>query len=183
MWPDVLLLVVHSLDGEIGIQDIDGGFFEKFGSLLREHQDRALEEEYLPRTTSSSSVEKDRKDEEAEESLEDEQTLHDSDSEPEQTDKEQLISDAMGWNHSGYLGGNVGSAMSVSVTPLTGDVEKNLNLGREGCGAHCCPLKLCLCLVGDVDEHSLEHSECFPGCQEGCDAEKSPNVSQEYDSE
>nr|CAD7448440.1 unnamed protein product [Timema bartmani] len=49
------------------IQDIDGGFFEKFGSLLREHQDRALEEEYLPRTTSSSSVEKNIKDEEAEE--------------------------------------------------------------------------------------------------------------------
>nr|CAD7458182.1 unnamed protein product [Timema tahoe] len=90
------------------IQDIDGGFFEKFGSLLREHQDRALEEEYLPRTTSSSSVEKNIKDEEAEEeaapeSLEDERTLQDSDSEPEQTDKEQLISDAMGWNVSATL--------------------------------------------------------------------------------
>nr|CAD7430427.1 unnamed protein product [Timema monikensis] len=97
------VLLVRILTGcRFRIQDIDGGFFEKFGSLLREHQDRALEEEYLPRTTSSSSVEKDRKDEEAEEaapeSLEDEQTLHDSDSEPEQTDKEQLISDAMGWN-------------------------------------------------------------------------------------
>nr|CAD7590963.1 unnamed protein product [Timema genevievae] len=97
-----------SVADRVQIQDIDGGFFEKFGSLLREHQDRALEEEYLPRTTSSSSVEKNIKDEEAEEeaapeSLEDEQTLQDSDSEPEQTDKEQLISDAMGWNVSATL--------------------------------------------------------------------------------
>ncbi|XP_066997069.2 protein unc-13 homolog 4B isoform X2 [Anabrus simplex] len=100
--------LVGSNESCIGIQELDGGFFEKFGSLLKEQVDQATEEELHPK---ADLVEEG---EEAEELPADDDgegegegvnlrmaplpMPEDSDSEPEQIDKEQLITDAMGWN-------------------------------------------------------------------------------------
>lgn len=82
----------------IRIQAIDGGFFEKFGSLLRQRSERAeeLELESAHLVTDSSSL---RTIEEAENDSGTE-TLHDTDSEPEdqQSKQEELIQDCTGLN-------------------------------------------------------------------------------------
>lgn len=76
---------------------MDGGFFEKFGSLLKEQADQAAEDE---RTTDGG---KDGKESEENGGPEMEPLLEENDSEPEETDKEELISEAMGWNVSNYV--------------------------------------------------------------------------------
>lgn len=82
----------------IRIQAIDGGFFEKFGSLLRQRSERAeeLELESAHLVTDSSSL---RTIEEAENDSGTE-TLHDTDSEPEdqQSKQEELIQECTGLN-------------------------------------------------------------------------------------
>ncbi|XP_046996115.1 protein unc-13 homolog 4B isoform X1 [Schistocerca americana] len=100
------------------IQELDGGFFEKFGSLLKEQADQeaAADERALhggsgdggadaghgadveagEDDAAAAAAGEGDGDGEAEEGAQPPPT--DSDSEPEETDKQQFISDAMGWN-------------------------------------------------------------------------------------
>ncbi|PNF14104.1 unc-13-like protein 4B [Cryptotermes secundus] len=83
---------------DIRIQELDGGFFEKFGTLLKEqhaHQETGgmalvCEEEQPENVELELEV--------PEESGGVGMALQDSDSEPEESDKHEFITDAMGWN-------------------------------------------------------------------------------------
>ncbi|KAJ9577898.1 hypothetical protein L9F63_025244, partial [Diploptera punctata] len=78
---------------DIRIQELDGGFFEKFGTLLKEQTEDGMApvgEDPEPRN-----VEEQEEMSEGDSGL----VLQDSDTEPEELDKNDLITDAMGWNH------------------------------------------------------------------------------------
>ncbi|KAJ9587180.1 hypothetical protein L9F63_019299, partial [Diploptera punctata] len=77
---------------DIRIQELDGGFFEKFGTLLKEQTEDGMApvgEDPEPRN-----VEEQEEMSEGDSGL----VLQDSDTEPEELDKNDLITDAMGWN-------------------------------------------------------------------------------------
>jgi len=73
---------------EIRIQELDGGFFEKFGSLLK-HQHAEEEDGGMAPAL---------KEELPEDNGAVEMAIQDNDSEPEESHKHELITDAMGWN-------------------------------------------------------------------------------------
>lgn len=84
------------------IQAIDGGFFEKFGSLLRQRSEQAedleLDEKLVTDSTSLRTIEEAENDSGTE-------TLQDTDSEPEdqQSKQEELIQDYTGLNVSYFF--------------------------------------------------------------------------------
>lgn len=88
------------------IQDLDGGFFEKFGSLLRQKSEIAEEKQStplapLPEDLSQLSDEHHLKTIEEGENDSGTETLPDTDSETEDQDQakqEDLIGDLVGWN-------------------------------------------------------------------------------------
>jgi hypothetical protein len=85
------------------IQELDGGFFEKFGTLLKEQHAQQDTAEMAPvcEEEESGNVELEL-DVPAEAGVVG-MALQDSDSEPEESDKHEFITDAIGWNVSPVL--------------------------------------------------------------------------------
>ncbi|PSN50659.1 Protein unc-13 4B, partial [Blattella germanica] len=86
------------------IQELDGGFFEKFGTLLKEQTAEKENGEMAPVEENTHSRKKRNVEldlDEPEENGDYEsplQPLQDSDTEPEELDKNEFITDAIGWN-------------------------------------------------------------------------------------
>jgi hypothetical protein len=81
------------------IQELDGSFFEKFGTLLKEQHAQEENGDGL-----ASVNEEQQLDDAAETGGGPAMALQDSDSEPDDSDKHEFITDAMGWNVSSRVG-------------------------------------------------------------------------------